>query len=149
MITPIDPIKREWLVELRKEKGLKTREIAEIFDISFQHFNCKHGREIGFNPHAIAGNFFIANSKHMTEIPRCHRYIFEITAILALQLPSDGHTNRVPGPHFTIIANKGGHYLCKLIMISIVPVVRNFVPDPESNQHSYRHTCRQPQNVDD
>jgi putative transcriptional regulator len=39
MITPIDPIKREWMKELRKEKGMKTREIAEIFDISFQHYN--------------------------------------------------------------------------------------------------------------
>jgi len=39
MITPIDPIKREWLIELRKEKKLKTRDMVEIFDISFQHYN--------------------------------------------------------------------------------------------------------------
>jgi putative transcriptional regulator len=39
MITPIDPIKREWMKELRKEKGLITRDMAEIFDISFQHYN--------------------------------------------------------------------------------------------------------------
>lgn len=39
MIHPIDPIKREWLKELRKEKGLKTREIAEVFGISYQHYN--------------------------------------------------------------------------------------------------------------
>lgn len=35
----INPIKREWMKELRKEKKLKTREIAEILDISFQHYN--------------------------------------------------------------------------------------------------------------
>lgn len=39
MITPINPIKREWLKELRDEKGLKTREIAEMLGISFQHYN--------------------------------------------------------------------------------------------------------------
>ena len=39
MINPINPIKREWLKVLRNEKGLKTREIAEIFGISFQHYN--------------------------------------------------------------------------------------------------------------
>lgn len=39
MITPINPIKREWLKELRNEKELKTREIAEIIGISFQHYN--------------------------------------------------------------------------------------------------------------
>ena len=39
MITPIDPIKRDWLKEFRKEKGLKTREIAEMLGISFQHYN--------------------------------------------------------------------------------------------------------------
>jgi transcriptional regulator with XRE-family HTH domain len=39
MITPIDPIKREWMKELRKEKKLITRDMAEIFDISFQHYN--------------------------------------------------------------------------------------------------------------
>lgn len=35
----MDPIKREWMKELRKEKDLKTREIAEILGISFQHYN--------------------------------------------------------------------------------------------------------------
>jgi putative transcriptional regulator len=39
MVKPINPIKRYWLVELRNEKGLKTREIAERFGISFQHYN--------------------------------------------------------------------------------------------------------------
>ncbi len=34
----MDPIKREWMKELRKEKDLKTREIAEILGISFQHY---------------------------------------------------------------------------------------------------------------
>lgn len=39
MIKVINPIKRIWLKELRKETKLKTREIAEIFSISFQHYN--------------------------------------------------------------------------------------------------------------
>lgn len=39
MINPINPIKREWLKDLRHDKDLKTREIAEIFGISFQHYN--------------------------------------------------------------------------------------------------------------
>jgi putative transcriptional regulator len=39
MIKVINPIKRTWLKELRKEKKLLTREIAEIFGISFQHYN--------------------------------------------------------------------------------------------------------------
>ena len=39
MSNPVNPIKREWLKELRKEKGLKTREIAEHFGCSFQHYN--------------------------------------------------------------------------------------------------------------
>ena len=39
MVQPINPIKREWLKELRDEKELKTREIAEILGISFQHYN--------------------------------------------------------------------------------------------------------------
>lgn len=39
MISPINPIKRVWLKELRDEKKLKTREIAEILGISFQHYN--------------------------------------------------------------------------------------------------------------
>lgn len=39
MINPINPIKRDWMKELRSEKKLKTREIAEIFGISFQHYN--------------------------------------------------------------------------------------------------------------
>ena len=39
MIKPIEPIKREWMKELRKEKKLVTREIAEHFGISFQHYN--------------------------------------------------------------------------------------------------------------
>lgn len=39
MIQPINPIKREWLKELRDGKKLKTREIAEILGISFQHYN--------------------------------------------------------------------------------------------------------------
>lgn len=32
-------MKRTWMKQLRNEKGLKTREIAEIFGISFQHYN--------------------------------------------------------------------------------------------------------------
>jgi putative transcriptional regulator len=39
LIKPIEPIKREWMKELRKEKKLVTREIAEYFGISFQHYN--------------------------------------------------------------------------------------------------------------
>lgn len=39
MIHPINPIKRYWLVALRSKKGLKTREIAKILGISFQHYN--------------------------------------------------------------------------------------------------------------
>lgn len=39
MIKPIDPIKREWLKDLRKEMKLNTREIAELLGISFQHYN--------------------------------------------------------------------------------------------------------------
>jgi putative transcriptional regulator len=39
MIKVINPIKRTWLKELRNEKKFKTREIAEIFGISFQHYN--------------------------------------------------------------------------------------------------------------
>jgi putative transcriptional regulator len=35
----INQVKREWLKELRAEKELKTREIAEILGISFQHYN--------------------------------------------------------------------------------------------------------------
>lgn len=36
---PIEPIKREWLKTLREARNLKTREIAEILGISFQHYN--------------------------------------------------------------------------------------------------------------
>lgn len=39
MIEPINPIKRLWLKEIRKQKNLKTREIAELLSISFQHYN--------------------------------------------------------------------------------------------------------------
>jgi transcriptional regulator with XRE-family HTH domain len=39
MVQPIEPIKREWLKTLREAKKLKTREIAEILGISFQHYN--------------------------------------------------------------------------------------------------------------
>ncbi len=39
MVSPINPIKRDWMKEARKDKGLKTREIAEIFGVSFQHYN--------------------------------------------------------------------------------------------------------------
>jgi len=39
LVKPINPIKRYWLVELRNVKGLKTREMAEKFGISFQHYN--------------------------------------------------------------------------------------------------------------
>jgi putative transcriptional regulator len=38
-VIDLDPIKREWMKELRKVNKLKTREIAEIFGISFQHYN--------------------------------------------------------------------------------------------------------------
>lgn len=36
---PLNRVKREWMKELRAAKGLKTREIAEVFGISFQHYN--------------------------------------------------------------------------------------------------------------
>lgn len=36
---PFNRTKREWMKELRAAKGLKTREIAEVFGISFQHYN--------------------------------------------------------------------------------------------------------------
>lgn len=39
MVKPIEPIKREWLKTLREAKKLKTREIAEILGVSFQHYN--------------------------------------------------------------------------------------------------------------
>jgi transcriptional regulator with XRE-family HTH domain len=39
LIHPINPIKREWLKSLRHARKLKTREVAEIFGISFQHYN--------------------------------------------------------------------------------------------------------------
>ena len=39
MINPINPIKREWMKKARKEEELTTREIAEIFGISYQHYN--------------------------------------------------------------------------------------------------------------
>lgn len=38
-IKPEKPNRREWLIELRHEQGLNTREMAEIFGISFQHYN--------------------------------------------------------------------------------------------------------------
>lgn len=38
-IEPIEPKHREWMKEMRKEKGLKTREIAPLLNISFQHYN--------------------------------------------------------------------------------------------------------------
>jgi transcriptional regulator with XRE-family HTH domain len=38
-IEPIEPKKRKWMKELRKERGLKTREIAPLLNISFQHYN--------------------------------------------------------------------------------------------------------------
>jgi transcriptional regulator with XRE-family HTH domain len=39
LINPIDPIKRDWLRYLRKEKKLTVRGIAEIFGISHQHYS--------------------------------------------------------------------------------------------------------------
>jgi putative transcriptional regulator len=39
VIRPIDPIKREWLKKLRKDKKIKTREIAQTLGVSFQHYN--------------------------------------------------------------------------------------------------------------
>jgi putative transcriptional regulator len=39
VIRPIDPIKREWLKKLRKDKKIKTREIAHTLGVSFQHYN--------------------------------------------------------------------------------------------------------------
>jgi transcriptional regulator with XRE-family HTH domain len=39
MVQPIEPIKREWLRTLREAKRLKTREIAEMLGVSFQHYN--------------------------------------------------------------------------------------------------------------
>lgn len=39
MVEPINPQKREKMIELRKEMGLKTREIAPLLGVSFQHYN--------------------------------------------------------------------------------------------------------------
>jgi putative transcriptional regulator len=39
LIEPLNQTKREWMKYLRAQKGLKTREIAEIFEVSFQHYN--------------------------------------------------------------------------------------------------------------
>ena len=39
LIEAINPHKRVWLKELRAEKDLKTREIAVLLGISFQHYN--------------------------------------------------------------------------------------------------------------
>ena len=39
MVKPIKQMRRDWLIELRHEKGLSTRGMAEIFGISFQHYN--------------------------------------------------------------------------------------------------------------
>lgn len=39
MAEPLNPVKREWLKQLRKEQKISTREIAELFGISFQHYN--------------------------------------------------------------------------------------------------------------
>ena len=39
MVKPIQQNRRDWLIELRHEKGLNTREMAAIFGISFQHYN--------------------------------------------------------------------------------------------------------------
>lgn len=39
MINPIGPVKRTWMKEARKKLGLNCREIAEIFGISYQHYN--------------------------------------------------------------------------------------------------------------
>lgn len=36
---PLNQAKREWMKELRIAKGLKLREIAEVFGISFQHYH--------------------------------------------------------------------------------------------------------------
>ena len=39
MIKAINPIKREWLKKLRKDQEMKTREVADLFGVSFQHYN--------------------------------------------------------------------------------------------------------------
>lgn len=39
MIRPINPIKREWLKKLRKDQELSTREVADLFGVSYQHYN--------------------------------------------------------------------------------------------------------------
>jgi transcriptional regulator with XRE-family HTH domain len=39
LVKPIKRVKRQWLRELRAERNLKTREIAEHFGISYQHYN--------------------------------------------------------------------------------------------------------------
>jgi putative transcriptional regulator len=39
MSEPLNPVKREWLKQLRKEQKISTREIAELLGISFQHYN--------------------------------------------------------------------------------------------------------------
>lgn len=38
-IKPIKQMRRDWLIELRHEKEFNTREMAEVFGISFQHYN--------------------------------------------------------------------------------------------------------------
>lgn len=38
-VTPIEPKKRNWLLQARKETGLSTKGIAEIFSISPTHYN--------------------------------------------------------------------------------------------------------------
>jgi transcriptional regulator with XRE-family HTH domain len=66
----IDPIKREWLKQLRAEKKLKTREIADILGISFQHYNdIENGRR---NPsielsYEIAKLFDVSVEKFLEE----------------------------------------------------------------------------------
>lgn len=39
MVEPINQNRRDWLKALRMESGLKTREIAPLLGISFQHYN--------------------------------------------------------------------------------------------------------------
>lgn len=38
-VKPIKPKKRDWLLQARKELGLTTKGIAEIFSISPTHYN--------------------------------------------------------------------------------------------------------------
>lgn len=39
IVEPINPHKRVWMKEARKELGLKLKEVADMLGISFQHYH--------------------------------------------------------------------------------------------------------------